>query len=263
VYGVEPLSTISDAFLASCDCAVIASPSPTHAEYLLRFMEAGIRLIVCEKPLCTNHDQLRLLTRAAASVESRIVINYTRRFQPAYQRLAKIVQREIARDKLTAVSIRYQRGFLNNASHAFDLLQFLTRQPIGDACLSVTAGVHDEFPDDPTITASGRFADASLTLVGIPHARFSLFEIDLFFRHAAIRIHDRGNAATIWKSSRSGASGYYGPLRFASRHVRLQAKPFVHLYRHIDRMLGDSAIPDNWAESVNLTSWMLDVLYRV
>ena len=69
-HGVEPLSTISNAFLALCDCAVIASPSPTHAEYLLRFMGAGVRLIVCEKPLCTNHDQLQLLTRAAASVES-------------------------------------------------------------------------------------------------------------------------------------------------------------------------------------------------
>lgn len=105
--SIETIPEITATFLGSCDCAVIASPSPTHADYALRCVQEAVPLVVCEKPLCTTRQQLQQLTRATRNRRSRIIVHYTRRFQPAYQRLATTVKRQLKADRLVVCSIRY------------------------------------------------------------------------------------------------------------------------------------------------------------
>ena len=251
---------IDKSLLESCTCAVICSPTNTHFEYLSEFLKVGIPLIICEKPVCASLEEVKKLRQLRKRSKSRVVINYTRRFQPSFEKLKKRFAHQLTQESLRTISVRYQRGFLNNASHALDLIQFLTGWDIMSAKIHPFHGVCDEFPNDPTLSGHGNWNGSALSILGLPNVQFSLFEIDFFFERSAIRIRDRGE--TIEFADSNEPSDYYAPL--ASKKIsqgNLQ-EPLKNFYRHVEKMACDPAIPDNFEESLNLTEWILQTLKK-
>ena len=260
VLGLNTVEKISKSVLETCTCAVICSPTNTHFEYLSEFLKVGIPLIICEKPVCASLEEVRKLRLLRKRSKSRVVINYTRRFQPSFEKLKKRFAHQLTEESLRTISVRYQRGFLNNASHALDLIQFLTAWDILSAKVHPFQGVCDEFPNDPTLSGYGNWNGSALSILGLPNVQFSLFEIDFFFERSAIRIRDRGD--TIEFADSDEPSDYYAPL--ASKKIsqgNLQ-EPLKNLYRHVAKMACDPAIPDNFDESLKLTKWILQILKK-
>lgn len=255
--GVQSLKNLEPKSLIEFTCAVICSPTHTHAEYLSKFLQAQTPLIVCEKPMCTSASELNSLQNLRRSSASRIVVNYSRRFQPSYSRLAKRIAAYVGREPLRAISVRYQRGFLNNASHALDAIQFLTGWPLSQAQVCASNGVNDEFKDDPTMSCLGEWNGAALSIIGLPNVRFSLFEIDLFFERRAVRLRDRGDLVEIATSARP--AGYYSPLKTKTAARGNLKSPLDFLYRHTRRMMQNPRLSDNFDESVLLENWLLGV----
>ena len=251
---------IDKSLLESCACAVICSPTNTHFEYLSQFLNVGIPLIICEKPVCASLDEVNKLRQLRKRSKSRVVINYTRRFQPSFEKLKKRFAQQMATELLRAISLRYQRGFLNNASHALDLIQFLTGWNILDAKFHSSQSVQDEFPEDPTLSGFGTWNGAQISILGLPHVRFSLFEIDFFFERTAIRLRDR--ADTFEFAGSDEPSGYYAPLATKKLKHGNMSDPLQNLYRHVAKMVCDPAIPDNFDESLKLTEWILQILKK-
>lgn len=242
------------------DCAVICAPIHTHFEYLSNFLQAGTPLIVCEKPVCSTLAEVQKLKQLKKQAVSRVVVNYTRRFQPAFGKLKNQFAQQMAAEPLRAISLRYQRGFLNNASHALDLIQFLTGWNILDAKIHSSQCVPDEFPDDPTLSGIGNWNGAQLSILGLPHVRFSLFEVDFFFERTAIRLRDR--ADTIEFADSDEPSDYYAPLATTKLKQGNLRAPLQNLYRHLAKMARDPAMPDNFDESLKLTEWILQTLKK-
>lgn len=255
--GVGSIRSLEKQSLISFTCAVICSPTQTHAEYISMFLQARTPLIVCEKPMCASTLELKSLETLRRSSTSRVVVNYSRRFQPSYSRLAKRIDGHLSREPLCAISIRYQRGFLNNASHALDLIQFLTGWTLSEAQVRASNRVNDEFKDDPTLSCLGEWNGAALSIVGLPNVRFSLFEIDLFFERSAVRLRDRGDLVEIATSARPAA--YYSPLKTKTAVRGNLKSPLDFLYRHTRRMMQDPRLIDNFDESVILENWLLGV----
>lgn len=258
VLRLSAAERLDRALLEESQCAVICSPTETHAEYVSRFLRAGVPLIVCEKPGCASLVEAKRLQRLATRSTSRVVVNYTRRFQPAYAGLRRRLLVLAGREALRAIEVRYQRGFLNNASHAFDLIRFLTGWNIAGARLHSMRGVHDEFRDDPTVSALGEWNGGALSIIGLAQVRFSLFEIDFFFERSAVRLRDRGD--TIELSGSAEPQGYYAPLvsKAVSRgNIRT---PLENLYRHVQRMIRDTRIPGNLTESLQTACWAFGML---
>ena len=255
--GIKVIDHIRPDFIESLDCAVICSPTITHFKYLSTLLRVGTPLIVCEKPVCSTLEELKKLKQFSKRSQSRVVINYTRRFQPAFEKLKKRFAQQMSAEPLHAISLRYQRGFLNNASHAFDLIQFLTGWKILDAKIHSSQCVPDEFPEDPTLSGIGTWNGAQISILGLPHVRFSLFEIDFFFERTAIRLRDR--ADTFEFADSDEPSDYYAPL--ASRKIKHgnMHEPLKNLYRHVAKMIRDNGIPDNFDESLKLTEWILQI----
>lgn len=260
ILGLSAIEKLSDRFLSGCECVVICSPTNTHFLYLKRFMESGIPLIVCEKPICDSLSDVKALRKLKEKCNSRVIVNYTRRFQPSFQKLKKRFSSILTAEPLRAISIRYQRGFLNNASHAFDLIEFFTGWDVLTATVRTCEGVCDEFQKDPTISCYGHWNGAAFSVVGLSNVRFSLFEIDFFFERSAIRLRDRGE--TIEFSNADEPSDYYAPL-VTNKVIRTNRKePLKHLYCHVRRMILNPESPDNFLESLNLTEWFCRTLKK-
>lgn len=260
IFRLSSIEKIEPGLLGAFDCAVICAPSAAHAEYLSTFLAAGLPLIVCEKPICVSEKEAQKLRALRERCECRVLVNYTRRFLPSYARLRKTFARLSVDGPLQAISVRYQRGFLNNASHALDLVQFLTGWDIGSAKVRAVQRVNDEFADDPTLTCHGQWNGASLSIVGLPNVRFSLFEIDFFFARDALRLRDRGD--TVELAGAAASKGYYAPLetKTATRgHLR---SPLEHLYHRVVRMSQEPRLADNFDESLDLASWSFEALKR-
>ena len=260
VLGLNTVEKISKSFLETCTCAVICSPTNTHFEYLSQFLNVGIPLIVCEKPVCASLEEVKKLRQLRKRSKSRVVINYTRRFQPSFEKLAKRFATQLTQESLRTISVRYQRGFLNNASHALDLIQFLTGWDILNAKVHPFQVVCDEFPNDPTLSGHGNWNGSALSILGLPNVQFSLFEIDFFFERSAIRLRDRGE--TIEFADSNEPSDYYAPLAAKKISQGNLQEPLKNLYRHVAKMACDPAIPDNFEESLKLTKWILQILKK-
>ena len=182
-FGIPAVGPLGESDLQTADVAVICTPTDTHVQYLKRLLAAGVPVIVCEKPVSNDLRELRAARRAYRRGESRVLVNYTRHFLPAYAALRSKMAGLARGERVRAVAVRYQRGFLNNASHAFDLLQMLLGWDISTARVAITSSTADEFPDDPTLSLFGAWNGAELSVLGLPRVKFSLFELNMFSTH--------------------------------------------------------------------------------
>ena len=121
-YQSIALQSINDFDFTSLDCLSICTPTAAHAELLSRAFQSKIPLVICEKPVSENSEDLLNLLHQYNESSTKVLVNYIRRFQPAFQKLKLWVEEISGEENLTNISIRYQRGFINNCSYAFDII---------------------------------------------------------------------------------------------------------------------------------------------
>jgi predicted dehydrogenase len=255
IFALPLVKEISVESLSGFQIAAVCTPTATHLEYLEKLISAKIPLIICEKPVCSSLVEVKKLRQLKNRSKSRVVINYTRRFQPSFEKLKKRFTHQLTQESLRTISVRYQRGFLNNASHALDLIQFLTGWDISSAKIHPFQRVCDEFPSDPTLSGHGNWNGVAMSILGLPNVRFSLFEIDFFFERSAIRLRDRGE--TIEFADSNEPSDYYAPLSAKKISQGNLQESLKNLYRHVRQMIRNPELPDNFEESLKLTEWIL------
>ncbi len=175
------------------DIVSICTPTNTHYKLLIKSLINKIPVIICEKPISTNFEELDRLREVYSNSTSKVLVNYIRRFQPSYHKLSVILASFPETDYLTNISIRYQRGFINNCSHALDLLQFLFQKKFEPQNFIITKKEYDHFQNDPTICGQGEWLNANLNILGLQNVKYSHFEIDLYFVNKKIQIRNSGN----------------------------------------------------------------------
>jgi myo-inositol 2-dehydrogenase/D-chiro-inositol 1-dehydrogenase len=84
----DGLELISD---PRVEAVVIASPDPTHAEYVLACLDAG-KPVMCEKPLATTGDDaLRVIERESAYGRRMVQVGFMRQFDPEHVALREVI----------------------------------------------------------------------------------------------------------------------------------------------------------------------------
>jgi len=199
-YGV-PLIKLTDEEISKHQIVSITSPTKTHYSILQQLIKSGTPLIICEKPVSADEEELRSLIGLYKRGHSKILVNYIRRFQPAYQELKKVISSGYNLD-LKNIIIKYQRGFLNNASHAIDLLEFLFDNPVFLNDLKISSVHFDAFDFDPTLSGSCLFLEKPVSFVGVLATDYTIFEIELFFTHSKIVICNSGNNVLFYKKAK-------------------------------------------------------------
>ena len=106
------------------DVIVIATPDEHHYEHLIKALNRKPKLVITEKPLCTNLHQAREIVELYKAKNIPLMVNYTRRFLPYYEDLK---QRHDAGDygKIVSANIVFNRGWEHTATHAIDFCEWL------------------------------------------------------------------------------------------------------------------------------------------
>lgn len=199
-YGFNTSPHYNPTTLSKFSLAVIASPSHMHFQQLSDCINAEIPKIICEKPIFTEVNQFHSLRRTfRAHNNVNIFTNYPRTFLPEFSKIKNFIK--IRKQKsLIKVQIRYQRGFLNNCSHAFNLISFILDTEIDIRNFRKTQLIHDHFVNDPTISGFGYWDDTLFEISGVPYAKYSFFEIDIYFEKFRLLINNCGRTIRIFEA---------------------------------------------------------------
>jgi predicted dehydrogenase len=259
-YNSNFLTDLSKVDLSEYDCISICTPTATHFQFLKRAIESNVKLIICEKPVSNSEAELLELKQLYENKKSKIIVNYIRRFQPAFIWLKKIIEDLLVSQKLTHIAIRYQRGFVNNCSHAFDLICYLTSRPIDLSNLQKQNVVYDHFQNDPTLSLLANWNDVNVNVLGLSNVHFSNFEIDLYFSTFKIAIKESGDQVDIFESKIH--RNFLNPLKY---NKKLSRKNCIKNYmlEVVDsalNLLDSESNTDNFIESINLNLLMLKYL---
>ena len=247
-----------DFFNFSCIC--ICTPTVTHFQFLKRALEANTPLVICEKPVSNSAIELEELKQLYIKSQSKVIVNYIRRFQPAFFWLKQFIEKIVRHEGLTNIGIRYQRGFINNCSHAFDLLSYLISTPIELNFLQKQNLVFDHFESDPTLSLLANWNGVNVCVLGLSNVQFSNFEIDLYFNSYKIAISNSGNEIEIFQSRVGSRS--LNPLILNEQLSKKDCLSDYMLFvvQYALELLKNDTLNDNFSESLDLNLSMLNYL---
>ncbi len=213
-----------DALLADCrpDVLHVASPPDTHLAIVEAAARAGVRVIVCEKPLAERLDEARSIARIERDGPVRILTNHERRYSRDYLAARRIVA-EGRYGPLLSIASRLHLGrtrtaadiLLFDGTHLVDIIAFVSGSVLalrGAALerVSEAGDGADGGAEGLVVTAA---AGAVPVLMEIGSGRDHLvFEVDLSFARGRLRI---GNG--LYEEYRSGPSPYYEGMRSLAR----------------------------------------------
>ena len=110
------------------EAVAIASPDETHRALFETSVKAGVRLIICEKPLATTVVDAEKMVALAKRKSVTLIVNHTRRFDPNFRVIASTIKSKIA--TIQSVRCNYVNGIRNNGTHIIDLLRWWLGDPI-------------------------------------------------------------------------------------------------------------------------------------
>jgi len=245
-YGYNCILCSKQINLSTFKWVIIATPTNTHFEWLSKSVESNVPLIICEKPISKNILELNKLLMLYKGGKSKILINFIRRFQPAFLELKKIISsKETCPIQLI---VKYQRGILNNFSHAADLLSFLFNTNEFKDILIVNFS-NDEFEDDPTVSFVGFLGNIPINVIGLQNVKYSYFEIEICYEDSKINVTNTGDNIEYFFSEK--IQGVYKPLRenLCLTKDKILENYMIAVYEHAIRIY-KCEVGDNFVESL-------------
>jgi len=121
------------------DGLIVATHATSHYEIINYAIDKKIKFIVCEKPFTTSARSAKLLFEKVKNSETRLVVNYTRRFSKAYEKLYHILYHDKILGQPKSMSIFCGAGGLSAVgTHFFDLFCYiLDAKPISVYAVTV------------------------------------------------------------------------------------------------------------------------------
>ncbi len=169
------------------DVVCICSPNETHANYLLELAKLSRppKLIIVEKPLCTDLKQLRQIQQTKFPCP--VVVNQTRRFRKDMTRLRDFLLSEPF-GKIVGARFVYYGGWVVNAVHAIDQFRFLTGCELSKPQIfsAIPSRAHDFLLEGrATIIQNG--TDLGVVKFDtVDESHFQLFELELRYQNGRI-----------------------------------------------------------------------------
>jgi predicted dehydrogenase len=149
------------------DIVSICSPAAAHAAQVRACLAAGVPMVWLEKPPVAALAELDALIQAAAAASAAVLVNYQRRYEPAYRLLRQACQ-GTRLGALRHLEITYSRGLRVNGVHLLDILFYL----LGDPGTFQIAGRDEPAdPDHPCfhIAFEGGIRASVTGIAGLPY----------------------------------------------------------------------------------------------
>lgn len=172
------------------DLLSVCAPPTEHVGILRLAIQAGVKGVLLEKPIAPDLASARAAVSLVKSSETRVAINYTRRFPPAYRAAIEDV-RSGAIGRVQHVHGIYTRGIVNNGSHMIDLLRAMLGDPVR---ADVLPGGCDLDLADQSVAARLSFTDGvEAWLAAADGSAFNIFDLDILGTEGRIAFTDLGH----------------------------------------------------------------------
>lgn len=169
------------------DIIVIATSDKTHVDVLERIVQQEPKLIVYEKPIATDKEELARVRRLVTDIP--VIVNFRRRFDETVVRVAQAL-RNGSCGRVISASALYDRGIFHNGSHALDL----ARMFFGEVLTASPLGSVDDYPEGAA-AVSGMAAFEHCPEFFLMHGDgryFSVFEFDILTERKRLRFVEEG-----------------------------------------------------------------------
>jgi predicted dehydrogenase/threonine dehydrogenase-like Zn-dependent dehydrogenase len=157
------------------DAVVVATRHDTHAQYVVRALDAGKHVFV-EKPLALDHDELAAVRAAATSAAGVLVVGFNRRYAPLATRMrdelggapalvhCRVNAGRLPRSHWTHDPLVGGGRIVGEVCHFVDLVTFLAGGT--PAVRSAVAVEGSSEPREDTLAATLAFPDGSVATIG-------------------------------------------------------------------------------------------------
>jgi predicted dehydrogenase len=239
IWGGATFETLDQAFNSSeVDVVCAAAPDEFHYSILIDLLDRPIKLIFAEKPLTQTLVQAEEIINLSKIRKIPILVNYTRRFVPEFVDLQSKIRTDVFGSFLTGSGI-YGKGILHNGSHLIDLLRYL----VGEVRLvQATNFCYDFYKNEPSASATLQINNSALFRLNFVDCSFySVFEIDLFFEKARIKITESGLNIDVYMVEQNKIFAGYKSLVLTKSIETQQNKALQFAALHILDALNNQA----------------------
>lgn len=181
---------------------VIASPTETHAEVLdIVLSQAKPKIVLCEKPLAYDLAEAREMVDVCDRAGVKLYVNYLRRADPGVIEVKRRIENHEIPAPIKGV-VWYSKGFLNNGSHFFNLLEFWLGNFTGFKLIDggrLLNGV------DPELDVEVEFERGTATFLSTWEEAFSHYALELLSQSGRLG-YEQGGKIITWQSVRSDPS---------------------------------------------------------
>jgi hypothetical protein len=254
-YNADVIEKLSEEDYKKFDLISITSPTQTHFTYLKKILSQSSVVIICEKPVISSSANMDELINVYKFSGSKVLVNYMRRFQPAYQRLKEKLKTDFDHDNVRAFIVKYNRGFVNNASHAVDLLEYLYEKPFDFLKFHIQKFEFDSFDYDPTLAGSCLYLDQPVNFVGLCDVKYPVFEIEIFYANSKIVICHSGNEIRFYHNK--GESLYENQ---SERQSNILDKYMIPVVDEALDLFHKKKSEDNFVSSLIMNKRMLSII---
>ncbi|MFZ2159107.1 MAG: Gfo/Idh/MocA family oxidoreductase [Bradyrhizobium sp.] len=162
------------------DAVVVATTAPSHAPLVVDAAEAGVRHILCEKPMAVSLAEADEMMAACKRSGSVLAINHQMRFMEQYTLVKALIGSDELGPLVSVLVAASNFGLAMNACHYFEMFRYLSDAPI--------SGIHAWFDQAQLANPRGpEFEDRAGRLLARDPAGRSMF-ID-FSMNAGSGIH--------------------------------------------------------------------------
>lgn len=189
--------------LEDTDVVCCCVPDKYHYDILKKISRYPVKLVITEKPLTRTLEEAEEIQKLYQTIPC--IVNYSRRFLKEFQQLKNELSEY---GHFLKGNGYYGKGILHNGSHMIDLLEYLFGSIEGYEVPE--HAICDYYEDDVSCDVKLYAAEGIFRMNAIACSAATIFELDLFFEKARIRILDGGTKLEKYSVKESKMyKGYY------------------------------------------------------
>lgn len=221
------------------DILVIATPTNKHSSILDDFKNnKNIKIFFVEKPLFSITNEYDNLSE---NIKNKIVVNYLRRFSPAFIDLKKRLVNENFIEKIV---INYCKGLKNNGSHLIDLLNYLfdDLEIKSSSILSSSIGFDEnDLCYDLYILVSYKNQTIPIFFISHNHEKYNLISMDIYTNSQQIRFLNSKGTISYCKITNDINFPTYKVFDNLAEEVEINNKYLIYYaYEKISKILNNN-----------------------
>jgi predicted dehydrogenase len=127
------------------ECVIVSTTAPTHCEFTCQAVDAGVKYVLCEKPMATSLAQCDRMIAVCRMRGTTLAVNHQMRFMEQYTLPKTIIDSESFGGLRSVTVVAGNFGMSMNALHYFEMFRFMT----GERPRIVTAWFSPETVPNP------------------------------------------------------------------------------------------------------------------